>query len=445
MKDLLGARGWDAALLAAAFGLALAGLYQANQAALAVGAGLLALAATGVVVVFVRLRGQHRRLLEQLREFQQVAESLRQERFLIDTLLDHISDHIYFKDQQSRFIRVNRALARAFKLSDPSGANGKTDFDFFLPEHARQALSDEQEILRTAKPLIGREEKETWPDGSVTWVSTTKQILRNEAGETIGTFGISRDITARKVAEEALAQKTRELIRSNKELEEFAYVASHDLQEPLRMIASYTQLIARRYQGALDAEADEFIKYAVDGATRMQVLINDLLAYSRVGTHGKSFELTDCSEVVARVLENLKIAIDESRAAVRSSSLPTIMADATQLTQLFQNLISNAIKFRAGQPPEIQIDADRTQDPQAPARQGWRFSVRDNGIGIEQKYFDRIFVIFQRLHGRDEYPGTGIGLAICKKIVERHGGRIWLESEPGKGTTFYFTIPEGGN
>jgi light-regulated signal transduction histidine kinase (bacteriophytochrome) len=279
----------------------------------------------------------------------------------------------------------------------------------------------------------------------VTWVSTTKTALRNEQGEIIGTFGISRDITARKEAEEALAQKTRELVRSNKELVEFAYVASHDLQEPLRMIAGYTQLLARRYQGRLDAEADEFIQYAVDGATRLQVLINDLLAYSRVGTQGKPFTATNCSEVLNRALDNLKIALDESGAVVRHCELPSVMADGTQLTQLFQNLISNAIKFRNKQPPEIQIAVERKPDdaapPTTPASDVWHFCVRDNGIGIEPQYFERIFIIFQRLHGRDEYPGTGIGLAICKKIVERHGGRIWVESAPGKGASFHFTLP----
>ena len=418
----------------------LLGLYAFETAAIHLGSSILA-----IMVIFVlwRIDARRRRLTHQLEERNQ---SLREERFLLETLMGHIPDHIYFKDRESRFLRVNQSLATLFKLKEPRQAIGKTDLDFFLAEHARQALADEQEIMRTGKPLVGREEKETWPDGSVTWVSTTKQALRDEKGEIIGTFGISRDITARRRAEEALAQTTQELLRSNQELEQFAYVASHDLQEPLRMIASYTQLLSRRYQGRLDAEADEFIKYAVDGATRLQVLINDLLAYSRVGTQGKSFALTECSEVLNRVLDNLKIAIDESAATVRHCVLPRVMADATQLTQLFQNLISNAIKFRHNRPPEIEISAERKKDPHPPPRMPpadvWLFSVRDNGIGIEPQYFDRIFIIFQRLHGRNDYEGTGIGLAICKKIVERHGGRIWVESAPGTGATFHFTIPE---
>ncbi len=507
---------------------------------------------------------------------QRAEKTLAQQRALVDTLMDRIPDHIYFKDQESRFLRINKAMAAQFKLSDPAEAVGRSDFDFFTAEHAERAFADEREIMRTGQPLIGREERETWPDGSVTWASTTKQCLRDQQGEVVGTFGLSRDITERKRAEEKLSQSearlqailnnssaviylkdragrylfinrqyelmfhitsasiegktdydvfpkgmadafrandqvvfasptplqfeeealhddgphtyvsvkfrlydaagepyaicgistditerkraeeelgraAADLKRSNAELEQFAYVASHDLQEPLRMIASYTQLLARRYEDKLDAEAQEFIGYAVDGATRMQTLINDLLTYSRVGTRGKAFAATDCAEVLGQALEQLKIALEESDACITQDPMPKIMGDATQLTQLFQNLISNAVKFRGSAPPQVHISATLRESVPGDGdtvcylySHEWVFAVRDNGIGIEPQYFDRIFVIFQRLHGRGEYPGTGIGLAMCRKIVERHGGRVWVESAPGLGSSFFFTLPHNG-
>ncbi len=261
-------------------------------------------------------------------------------------------------------------------------------------------------------------------------------------------IGIIRDITERKIlnarllaeiegrkkVQERLKQMVKELERSNAELQQFAYVASHDLQEPLRMVSSYTQLLGRRYKGKLDADADEFISYAVDGAARMQMLINDLLEYSRVGTKGKPFEMVNCLDVFDHAVSNLKMAIEESGAVITHDELPTVMADTLQFTQLFQNLLGNAIKFRSKGPPLIHISAVQKEGE-------WVFSIRDNGIGIDPQYVDRIFVIFQRLHSKEEYPGSGIGLAICKKIVERHGGQIWVESEPGKGAAFYFTVP----
>lgn len=235
------------------------------------------------------------------------------------------------------------------------------------------------------------------------------------------------DITVRKLAED-------ELRRSNAELEQFAYVASHDLQEPLRAIAGMVRLLQRRYQGQLDAQADEYIGHAVEAAMRMQALINDLLAYSRVDRMGKPFGRVQTVACLEAAIANLGAAVSESGATITWGPLPAVSADATQLTQLFQNLIGNSIKFRSSQPPAIQVSAQRSGD-------GWHFSVSDNGIGIEPQYFERIFLIFQRLHTYREYSGTGIGLAICRKIVERHGGTIWVESEPGQGSTFHFTLP----
>ncbi len=229
-------------------------------------------------------------------------------------------------------------------------------------------------------------------------------------------------------------QQRQALARSNDELQQFAYVASHDLQEPLRMISSYLQLLERRYREQLDSEAQEFIHYAVDGAARMQTLIRALLEYSRVSTRGQPFGAVDLETVLDEAIANLKLAIADAQAVITHDPLPTLRGDASQLMQLLQNLISNALKFRAERPPHIHVGVSKS-DPH------WTIWVRDNGIGIEPEYRDRIFLIFQRLHTRTEYPGTGIGLALCKKIVERHGGQIWLESQPGEGSTFFLTLP----
>jgi PAS domain S-box-containing protein len=263
----------------------------------------------------------------------------------------------------------------------------------------------------------------------------TEPISRETAEVLAAVAEIITQGVERRRAEETLRQHAAELSRSNKELQQFAYVASHDLQEPLRMVASYTQLLARRYRSKLDKDADEFIGYAVDGVNRMQRLIQDLLTYSRVGTRGREFKPCETALVVQHVVENLKAAIEETKGEVKVGPMPAVLADESQLTQLFQNLLANALKFHGQEPPRVEVAAE----PQG--RDTWRFTVKDNGLGIDPQYFERIFIIFQRLHGREEYPGTGIGLAICKKIVERHGGRIGVESRPGEGSTFWFTLP----
>jgi light-regulated signal transduction histidine kinase (bacteriophytochrome) len=234
-----------------------------------------------------------------------------------------------------------------------------------------------------------------------------------------------------------LRQLAAELERSNTDLQQFAYVASHDLQHPLQVIAGYVELLERRYKGELDEKAHEFIALTIDGVNRMSRLIKDMLEYARVDTPGKTFEDTDCASSLREALSNLKKVVEESGARVTYDSLPTVKTDAVQLTSLFQNLIGNAIKFRGDSLPEIYVSAVRKGDEHV-------FSVRDNGIGIDQNFVGKIFEVFKRLHTSKEYEGTGIGLAICKKIVERHGGRIWVESEPNKGSTFYFTIPDKG-
>jgi light-regulated signal transduction histidine kinase (bacteriophytochrome) len=234
-----------------------------------------------------------------------------------------------------------------------------------------------------------------------------------------------------------LKQALAELTRSNAELEQFAYVASHDLQEPLRNVSGCLQLLEKKYQNTLGSDADQYIRYAVDSAVRMKELIQDLLAYSRIGTRGKPPAPTNCEEILKKAQSNLESAISQAGASVTHDPLPTVLGDDTQLLQVFQNLIGNSIKFRRDEPPHVHISAKKKKDE-------WIFSVKDNGIGIESRYLDRIFVIFQRLNKRSEYEGTGIGLAIVKKVVERHHGRVWVESEPGVGTTFDFTIPDKG-
>jgi signal transduction histidine kinase len=253
-----------------------------------------------------------------------------------------------------------------------------------------------------------------------------------------------RLLRLRRQTEEDLARKVEELARSNAELEQFAYIASHDLQEPLRMVAAYTQLLGERYRGKLDENADKFIGYACEGAARMQTLIHDLLAFSRVGKNGARCIQVDCGALMKEILLTLGPAIAESGAVVTHGPLPAVWADRSQLAQVFQNLIANAIKFRGKEAPEISVTAEKSNDSKsndATLEDQWVFSVSDNGIGLAPEYAENIFVVFQRLHTRTEYPGNGIGLAICKKIIEHYGGKIWVEAQPGHGSTFKFTLP----
>jgi signal transduction histidine kinase len=288
----------------------------------------------------------------------------------------------------------------------------------------------------------------TYLVGALTIVIISRAMNRASERAVERQIELEREVGERVQAEEALRkahdelevrvqERTAELARSNAELQQFAYVASHDLQEPLRMVSNFTQLLADRYGAKLDNNAREFIAYAVEGATRMQTLVQDLLALSRVGTRGKDLTVVRLDEAVDRAVANLEFTIQENGALVSHDELPAVMADSLQMMQLFQNLIGNGIKFKGAEPPRVYISAVRN-------RKEWTFSVRDNGIGFEPQYAERIFAVFQRLHSRDEYEGNGIGLSICRKIVERHQGRIWAESKPGSGTTFYFTMPAAG-
>ena len=302
--------------------------------------------------------------------------------------------------------------------------------DFVHPDDRGSTLA-EAARLKIGVDTISFENRYRCKDGSYQWLLWRAHADFNNSL----IYAVARDITDRKQAEGILKKTAAELARSNDELAQFAYVASHDLQEPLRMVASFLQLLEKRYDGLLDPDGKKFIHFAVDGAKRMQSLIHDLLALSRVQTRARTAELTYCAKVFRDVMNDLQLAIAEAGATVTCDNLPVVLADSVQLAQLFQNLLGNALKFRGDDPIRVHVGTVRRED-------GWEISVSDNGIGIEPQFFVRIFGIFQRLHSRSELSGTGIGLAVCKKIVERHNGRIWLESEPGRGSTFYFTIPD---
>ena len=305
--------------------------------------------------------------------------------------------------------------------------------------------SDDQHLLEAVargdttpnKPIILRWVRK---DGTITWTEQQNVPIYDKAGTLVAVEGIARDVTEIKGKEpdEETRRAMADLARSKTELEQLAHVTSHELEEAVRMVARYVYLLARRYKGKLDSDADKFIGHVLNGTNRMQRLINDLLAYSRVDSGGKDFAPTNCETVFDRAIANLKKAIEESSAAVSHDSLPTVMADESQLIQLFQHLIGNAVKFREEEPPGVHVSVEKKENE-------WLFSVQDNGVGIDPKHFERIFMIFQRLDSEANYHGTGIGLSICRKIVERHGGRIWVNSEPGKGSTFYFTIPIRGD
>ena len=365
-------------------------------------------------------------------------------------ILEAVPEARFIVDRTGRIVFVNRPTESWFGYPREE-LIGQT-VEVLVPERHRGAHAEHRASFtcqpRPRRMGAGLELYARRKDGSEFPVEISLWPLEREDGLFI--LAAVRDMTEHKRLQGQLMSEHRELEqtkrelertvaelkRSNAELEQFAYVASHDLQEPLRMVASYTQLLAKRYKGKLDSDADEFIGYAVDGATRMQRLIQDLLTYSRVTAQGNVFERVDCDRLLKEALSNVRLAIEESRASVTHGSLPTVIADGAQLSQLFQNLIGNAIKFRGEEAPWVHVSAERRSDE-------WLFSVRDNGIGVDPQYADRIFVIFQRLHDREEYPGTGIGLAVCKKIVERHGGRIGVASQLGQGATFYFTLPVG--
>ncbi len=349
------------------------------------------------------------------------------------TVFDYAGDAIFVHDLEGNFLDVNRVACEQLGYSRKEMLR-MTPMDIAAETELEGVLAHIEQLVK--KKHIVFEAQHVTKDGTAIPVEISARYISYDGQRAI--LSIARDITARKEAEEHIARYADALEQSNRELERFAYVISHDLQEPLRMISGYLGLLARRYEDRLDEKADMYIHYAVDGATRMQEMIKALLDLSRIETRGKAFAPTDCTEVLERTLDALHRAIVESEATVTYDPLPTLVADRAQLGQVFQNLIANALKFRRDDvPPRIHVSAER-QDG------AWRFAVADNGIGIAPDQADRVFQIFQRLHTREEYPGVGIGLALSKRIVERHGGRIWVKSEENDGATFYFTIPDRG-
>ena len=395
-----------------------------------------------VVIMFVAFGIYAQSIVTKRRPAEDVVKSARAE---LDQIFQTAGDGMVLIDKDFNVLRISETFSMLCGMSKDEAVGQKCNKVF--PGTLCDTPGCPMVRILSGEDRIEFEVEKRCKDGEAIPCIITASPFRAFDGQLIGIVENFKNISERRRTEKLLEQRAQELTRSNAELEQFAYVVSHDLQEPLRMVASYVQLLARRYKGKLDADADDFIGYAVDGANRMKTLINDLLIFSRVGgVHGEPFEPTDCETVFNQILSNLKMTIEENSALVTHDPLPTIRADDIQLVQLFQNLIANSIKFHGEEPPRIHVSARRiteseVRDYNSAFQQGWVFSIRDNGMGIDPEYADRIFVIFQRLHGREEYPGTGIGLAICKKIVERHGGRIWMESQPKKGTTFYFTFP----
>ena len=350
-------------------------------------------------------------------------------------LLDAAPDAMVLVDSQRRIIATNVLAENLFGYQDGEMLGRR--IEMLLPERFQHTHQHHAEsyIAKPHRRNMGEGQRlyARRKDGRELPVEVSLSPVHTDGGLIV--ISAIRDVTARIRIQEDLERKAAALERSNADLEHFAFVASHDLQEPLRAVASFAQLLSRRYTGKLDTDADEFIKFIVDGASHMQFLINDLLTYSRITTRGKPLRPTDCNTVVDVTLRSLLMAIKSSDANIHVSQLPTLLADERQLTQLFQNLIANALKFtKPGQPPHITIGAQWENDHHV-------LFVKDDGIGIDPQYAERIFTLFQRLHNKQDYPGTGIGLAVCKKIVERHGGRIWVESAINQGATFFFTLP----
>ncbi len=369
----------------------------------------------------------------------QTQETLRQSEEMFRLMVDSVQDYsIYMLDENGTIASWNSGAQRAkgYTSQEIIGQN----FSVFYSQSDIKSGKPQRNLSMAIRD--GHFLDEGWryrKDGTQFWASVVITPLKDRTGKLRGFAKVTRDMTAKKQAEDELEQQVRErtyaLIQTNKELGQFAYVASHDLQEPLRMVAMYVDLLESRSSQKLDSEEQEFLKYAAEGAQRAQQLIRDLLQYSQVGLESKNFQPASFEAIIKSVAIVLQLALKDAQAEIETSPLPVLSVDASQITQLFQNLIANGLKYRSSEPVRIKIWAEE-------GAADWTFSVQDNGIGIAPEYYGKIFELFQRLHSKSKYPGTGLGLAICKKIVERHGGKIWVESEPKKGSTFKFTLPK---
>jgi PAS domain S-box-containing protein len=371
-----------------------------------------------------------------------------QERLLLRTLIDNLPDCIYAKDAAGRKTMANPADLTNLRCKTEAEAIGKSDFDLFPPDIAEKFWADDQKVIQ-GQPVINREEYFLNDEGEKRWLLTSKLPLRDQNGKIVGLMGIGRDITERKQAEDALRssegklrQFTTQLERSNRELQDFAYVASHDLQEPLRKIVVFGERLKEKSSESMGTDGLDYLERMHKAAARMQTLINDLLTFSRVTTKAHPFTPVNLAEIASEVVNDLEGRIELVKGRVELGTLPVIDAEALQMRQLLQNLIGNALKFRRPEePPMVKVEAQIISAPDTPAKKLCQLTISDNGIGFDEKYLDRIFNVFQRLHTRDEYEGTGMGLAIVRKIALYHGGDITAKSKPGQGATFILTIP----
>lgn len=401
----------------------------------------------GSISAFVLLLSAAVFILRDIGARRKAEEDLAEERNRLSSVIDAIPDHVFVKDIAGRYVIGNRSYRTFIGCNTPEGVVGKTARDFFPIEVAIRMEQQEQEILNAGKPLINREEPGI-SSSSSKWVSTTRVPLRDTDGEVAGIVCVSRDISERKAAEERLRLTAAQLERSNRELQDFASVASHDLQEPLRKILAFSDRLRVRCGAAVGEQGGHYLERIQDAALRMQTLIHDLLTLSRVTSKAQPFVAVDLCETVWDVVSDLEVRIEQCGAKIEVGSLPMIDGDPLQIRQLFQNLISNALKFqRPNVPPVVNISGkvldaqERVVPGTDPGGKVCQILIQDNGIGFDQKYAERIFVVFQRLHARSEFEGTGIGLAVVRKIIDRHGGDIVARSAEGEGATFIVTLP----